>query len=208
MSIKGWHMMGKLITVVGNSGVGKTTFAKQLCAAAHYSHGLEQHIERPFHLLFAEDKHTYALPNQIDFLLFRAEQELAIRNSAINGVQDGGLDQDFFVFTKLFYHKGYLNQKEYALCQRVYQLLRQILPHPDLVIWLQAPVEVIAERYRARGRVLRIAKMEDLEEMRILLQEWLGEMPLSRLLTIDVENEEQSYSTSIEEVLHRIDLLE
>ena len=88
--------MGKLITVVGNSGVGKTTFVQQLCLKSGFVQAMEQHYERPFQKLFSLDHESYAFANQIDYLLFRAEQELEIRNCEKTGVQDGGLDEDFF----------------------------------------------------------------------------------------------------------------
>jgi deoxyadenosine/deoxycytidine kinase len=195
--------LGKLITVVGNTGVGKTTFVQQLCTAAQFTLGLEQHNERPFQKLFSQDRQTYAIPNQIDYMLLRAEQEMEVRKGSETGVQDGGLDQDFNVFTRLFYQKGYLDEQEFSLCRRTYQLLRQLLPEPDLIIWLQAPVPVIVKRYQDRGRVLRIAGIDDLAATEILLQEWLGEISPDKLIAIDVANEERSYTKSIKKVLLR-----
>ena len=89
--------MGKLITIVGNSGVGKTTLANELCRVISFITGLEQHEERPFQKQFSLDLRRYALANQIDYLLYRAEQEQYIRQSDSVGIQDGGLEDDFYV---------------------------------------------------------------------------------------------------------------
>ena len=110
--------MGKLIVVVGNSGVGKTTLTRALCAAGDFATGLEEHIARPFQALFKNDA-GFALANQIDYLLLRAEQERLIRADARTGIQDGGLEMDFFVFTRLFQRKGLLSTQEYRLCERL-----------------------------------------------------------------------------------------
>ena len=67
--------MGKIIVVIGNSGVGKTTLCAALSAAGPFAVGLEQHAERPFQALMAADPPRYALANQVDYLLRRAEQE-------------------------------------------------------------------------------------------------------------------------------------
>ena len=98
--------MGKLITVVGNTGIGKTTFVNNLCQISKYSAWYEKNDERPFQERFSQEHEKYALVNQIDFLIFRAEQEISIRQGGVPSVQDGGLEQDFFVFTKLFHRKG------------------------------------------------------------------------------------------------------
>jgi deoxyadenosine/deoxycytidine kinase len=192
--------VGKLIVIVGNSGVGKTTFAQQLCHLGSFSTGLEQHAERPFQALFSQDLPRYALANQMDYLLFRAEQERAIRQGELTGVMDGGLDQDFFVFTRLFYRRGYLTDADYRLCERMYRFIRQGLPPPDLIIRLVAPLDVIAARYARRSRGLEIAKIEDLEEMEHLLDDWLGAVTDSPILTVDASDDDPGYVRVLVEV--------
>ena len=196
--------MGKLITVVGNSGVGKTTFVKALCAVGGFTNMLEQHIERPFQQLFAQGLYRYALTNQVDYLLLRAEQELDIRRSQGTGVVDGGLEQDFHIFTHLFYKKGFLSQAEVELCKRLYFFYREILPLPDLTIWLQAPRDVITERFARRERSIQIAQVDDLRLIDDLLRDWMSTTPPNPLLILDVTTEDISYRTAIAKVLNTI----
>jgi deoxyadenosine/deoxycytidine kinase len=193
--------MSRLFVIVGNSGVGKTTFTQQLCRLGSFSTGLEQHVERPFQALFARDLPRYALANQVDYLLFRAGQEMAIRQGAASGVMDGGLDQDFYVFTRLFYRRGYLTQDEYRLCERLFGFIRQVLPPPDLIIRLVAPLEVIAGRYAGRGRGLEIAKTEDLVELERYLDDWLGAVEDSPILTVDASQDDPGYDQAVKDVL-------
>lgn len=200
-------MLSKLIAVVGNSGVGKTTFAQQLCRASGLECAFEQHIERPFHTSFAQDLRRYALANQVDFLLFRAEQESAIRRSGKSAVVDGGLDQDFFVFTRHFHRKGFLTQGEFELCERLYRLLRQMLPPPDWIIYLKAPRQVIARRYAQRDRELEIAQIEDLEALELLLEEWLNAQKESPLLTLDSAAEDANYAKAVQIALREMQLI-
>jgi deoxyadenosine/deoxycytidine kinase len=190
-------ILGRLVTVVGNSGVGKTTFVNNLCRESGFAIGLEQHEERPFQELFMGDHQKYALANQIDYMLFRADQEIEIRRGDNIGVQDGGLDQDFFVFTKLFHRNAYLTDDEYALCERTYWVLRQSLPPPDLIIWMRSPLEEIAERYNRRDRRLDITQIEDMQTIEILLEDWLGKNGDAPLFVINSEYEDRSYSKAI-----------
>ncbi len=192
---------GRLVAVVGNTGVGKTTFVRRLCTAGGLSYGLEQHQERPFQRLFSQDLARYALPNQVDYLLLRAEQEYAIRRSPGVGVVDGGLDEDFFVFTRLFHQQGYLSSAEYTLCERLYYFYRLLLPPPDLFIWLQAPVEIIAGRFVRRQRPLQIAQLDDLHRIEKLLEEWLSPDSCGRLMIVDAAIDDPNYTLAVQKAL-------
>lgn len=187
--------MGRIIAVVGNSGVGKTTVARQLCSLGHFVAGFEQHAERPFQALFSLDHQRYALANQVDYLLLRAEQELSIRRAELDGVIDGGLDQDFYVFTRLFARRGYLGSAEYQLCERTYELLRQVLPAPEVVVYLVAPLEAITARFERRGRPVEIATLQDLKIIQGLLDDWIGKYPPERVITVDASLDDPECST-------------
>jgi deoxyadenosine/deoxycytidine kinase len=164
--------MGALIAIIGNCGSGKTTLARLLCRRLGYHQLLEQHTERPFQAAFMHDR-SQALPNQIDYLLLRAGQEHSIRQAAGVGVVDGGLDQDFYVFTRLFYAKGYLDEAGFDLCRRLHQQLRELLTPPDLVVRLNAPLEALRRRRAQRSRALDIVTEDDLPHIDDLLADWL-----------------------------------
>ena len=121
--------MPKLISVVGASGVGKTAFVKALSKTGKFAIAYEQHAERPFQALFKDDP-RYALANQMDYLLLRAEQERMPRTSPQIGLMDGGLDLDFHGFTRLFHSAGLLSDPEYDLCRRLYAFIRDLPAEP------------------------------------------------------------------------------
>jgi deoxyadenosine/deoxycytidine kinase len=170
------HGMGALIAIIGNCGSGKTTLARLLGRQAGYYQLLEQHAERPFQAAFMLDR-RHALPNQVDYLLLRASQERSIRQAAGVGVVDGGLDQDFYVFTRLFHAKGYLDKAGFDLCQRMHHLLRELLAPPNLVLKLNAPLDVLRQRRVRRQRALDIATDVDLPLIDGLLADWLQSAP-------------------------------
>ena len=144
------------------------------------------------------------MPNQVDYLLYRAEQELSIRESPADGLQDGGLDQDFYVFTRYFYQRGYLSEAEYGLCQRMYLLLRKLLTPPDLIIRLVAPIDVITERFTRRGRKLEIARLADLEMMEMLLDDWLDQEKSVPIITVDASLEDPGFVYAGENLISQI----
>jgi deoxyadenosine/deoxycytidine kinase len=192
--------MGKLIVVVGNSGVGKSTLTEALCAAEDFATGMEEHIARPFQALFKNDR-AFALANQIDYLLLRAEQERLIRAYARTGLQDGGLEMDFFVFTRLFQHKGLLSAQEFQLCERLYSQIRSAQPPPEGILCLRAPLEVVMERFTRRGRKLEIATQDDLQASEIFLNEWLEGLEPGRILRIDATSDDPQYQGCLAEAL-------
>jgi deoxyadenosine/deoxycytidine kinase len=188
--------MGKLITVVGNTGVGKTTLTRLLGEKTGFITGLEGHQERPFQAHFKLDPH-YTLANQVDYLLLRAEQEQAIRASPDNGIQDGGLEMDFFVFSRLFLQNKLLTDEEYALLDRMYRTLRTFLPPPDVIISMNASPEVVMARYKQRERPLEIATAEDVRVIDGLLCDWLSHADPQRIIPIDASGDDPSYANII-----------
>jgi len=193
--------LGKLVAVVGNTGVGKTTFVEALCGDSGYICAKEDHEGRPFQELFSRDHKKYALANQVDYLLRRADQEIEIRQGMTAGVQDGGLDQDFNIFSKLFYQKGYLGDDEFNICLRLYELIRSFLPPPDLFIWLKASPDVIADRFKKRNRRLSIAQIEDIGSIDHLLHAWLCKLEPNRVLVVDSGKEGEDYPMSVNRII-------
>jgi deoxyadenosine/deoxycytidine kinase len=196
--------MGKLITIVGNNGSGKTTLARALGRQSGFRIYLESHQDRPYQPLFSKDVRRYALPNQIDYLVRRAEQEHQIRNGIHTGVQDGGLDQDYYLYTKLFHYKGFLEDREFSLCQRTYQALRAGLPVPDLIVWLRTPLELLRARLQVRARIIDLEQIVTLDDLPVLegyLMEWLDDVNPDRVMAINVAGEDQEFSRAVTEIL-------
>ncbi|KAF0108537.1 MAG: putative deoxynucleoside kinase [Anaerolineaceae bacterium] len=183
--------MGKLIVIVGSTGVGKTALARALCRETGFTSGLEGHAERPFQARFKADR-RFALANQMDYLLLRAEQETGIRSRMETGVLDGGLEMDFHGFTRLFHARGWLTDDEFDLCRRFYTWTRSLLLPPDLVLHLTARPEVIARRLAKRDRI-NIASAEDISLLDAFLAEWLAMLDPARLLALDVSEDDPDY---------------
>ena len=205
----GENTLGALIAVIGNTAAGKTTLVKRLTAVSPFVTGLEQHNERPFQQLLANDLKTrrerrYALANQLDYLLLRAEQEREIRSQPGIGLVDGGLDEDYFVFTRGFHANGILDDAEFALCERFYRFVRAVQPGPDLFILLDAPVTVLAQRLARRNRPVEIATAADLQLLQREIDQWRRLIPADQLLTIDASTDTAFSAQVIGELLDAI----
>ena len=194
--------MGKLIAIIGASGVGKTALVHALAKSYHFATAFEQHEERPFQTLFKQDK-KFALANQMDYFLLRAEQEKELRASSYIGLLDGGLDLDFHGFTRLFLSRNLLNQNEFDLCRRLYAFIRETLPPPELIVSLKADEGTVADRMSRRKRI-NIASAEDTALFNSYLDEWLASIPSHQVLELDVTNESIEYPKSVERILNKL----
>lgn len=195
--------MTHIISIIGVSGIGKTSLVHALNTGNQFAIGLESHAERPFQASFKTDVQL-ALANQFDFLLYRAEQERLLRADPRPALVDGGLDLDFQGFTRLFHARGWLSEVEFELLERFYKFIRENLPPPELIIHLTAREDVIQSRLEKRDRI-NIASASDASLLAAFLDEWLISIPQKRILHIDVTNESADFSGCIPTILARID---
>ena len=138
----------KYIVVEGPIGVGKTSLAKRLCASLGAQGVFEQAAHNPFLERFYRNPRSGALPTQLYFLLQRAQQLGALKQADLFAqvrVADYLLEKD-----RLF-ARVTLDEAEYALYEQLYARLDIQAPKPDLVVYLQAPVDVLIERIARRG---------------------------------------------------------
>ena len=138
----------KFIVVEGPIGVGKTSLARRLCESLAAQAVLEQSAQNPFLERFYRNPRAAALSTQLHFLLQRAQQLAALNQADLFApvrVADYLLEKD-----RLF-ARVTLDDDEYALYEQLYSKLEIRAPKPDLVVYLQAPVDVLLERIGRRG---------------------------------------------------------
>ncbi|MCG6873245.1 MAG: deoxynucleoside kinase [Gammaproteobacteria bacterium] len=136
------------LVIEGPIGTGKTSLARRLAQAFGADLTLEDPDENPFLERFYESRQQYALPTQLFFLFQRARQLARLKQTNLfhaSHVSDFMLEKDP-LFARLN-----LDADELRLYQQVYDKLALEVPTPDLVVYLQAPVEVTIERVRRRG---------------------------------------------------------
>jgi deoxyguanosine kinase len=138
----------RYIAVEGPIGVGKTSLAKRLAKSFNYEILLEKSDENPFLERFYHDPRQMALATQLFFLFQRAQQIQDLR-------QDDMFEPvrvaDFLMEKDRLFARQNLDNDEFELYQNVYKHLTIDAPRPDLVIYLQAPVDTLLERIQKRG---------------------------------------------------------
>lgn len=136
------------IAVEGPIGVGKTTLARRLANTLHYPLVLEPAAENPFLSRFYRDGRRDALPTQLYFLLSRVEQVARFASEDIVGPMQV---TDFLIEKDRLFAQATLTDDELKLYEQIVQRLAVEPPKPGLVVYLQAPVPVLANRIRQRG---------------------------------------------------------
>jgi deoxyguanosine kinase len=138
----------RYIVVEGPIGAGKTSLARQLAEHLDAEMLLEQPEDNPFLHRFYDDMPRFALPTQLTFLFQRADQ---LRRLAQLDLFREPTISDFLLDKDPLFARLNLSDDEYALYEKVYRHLKPQTADPDLVIYLQAPVETLLSRVRMRG---------------------------------------------------------
>ena len=136
------------IVVEGPIGAGKTSLARQLAEHLDAEMLLEQPEDNPFLPRFYDDMPRFALPTQLTFLFQRVDQ---LRRLAQLDLFREPTVSDFLLDKDPLFARVNLSDDEYALYDKMYRHLKPQTAAPDLVIYLQAPVETLLARVRARG---------------------------------------------------------
>ncbi len=136
------------IAIEGPIGVGKTALAKRLAETFSYETLLETPEANPFLARFYEDRRRAALPVQLFFLFERARH---IESLQQNDMFQRARVADFIFEKDQLFAEVNLDSDELKLYQNIADHLRLRAPVPDLVVYLQAPVEVLLARIVKRG---------------------------------------------------------
>jgi len=134
------------IALEGPTGAGKTALADRLATRLDATLALEE-LDNPFLADFYADRPGAALQSQLFFLLSRHRQQTALRQADLFSqltIADYLFDKDrIYAFLNL-------DDNELFIYQRLYDLLSRDVTPPDLVIYLQAPTDVLHRRLRER----------------------------------------------------------
>ncbi len=184
--------------------MGKTTLTKYLAQTLQGDTFLERAEENPFLERFYKDSKAYALPTQLSFLMQRAKQLEELRQS---DMFTSLMVADFIMDKDPIFAQITLDDDELRLYQMVRTQLNLQPPKPDLVIYLQAPPEVLLERISQRGvgaeRRIDSKYLETLSEAYTQYFYYYSETPLLIVNAAEINflNNEEHYQQLVLQIL-------
>ncbi len=143
-------MKYKFITIEGNIGAGKTTLSQLLQKKYDAKLVLEQFADNPFLPKFYDDQHKYAFPLELSFLADRYKQLKDMLTSR-DLFSEYIISDYLFIKSKLF-AKVNLPEDEYKLYETLFDIIYPNLPQPDLVIFLDVPLQKLRHNIKQRNR--------------------------------------------------------
>jgi deoxyadenosine/deoxycytidine kinase len=182
-------MSKHLVLVAGNIGSGKSSITERIGARLGWKTGFESVLDNPYLGDFYGSMRQWSFHLQIFFLGHRAEQHLALANDSLSAIADRSIYEDAHIFARALHHIGNLDERDYLAYLTVFKLVTSTLPRPDLLIYLNAPVPVLLERIRSRGRPMEQGITADyLSLLDNFYEDWLESFDLCPVLTIHTDD--------------------
>ncbi|WP_042453770.1 deoxynucleoside kinase [Neobacillus dielmonensis] len=138
------------ITVEGPIGVGKTSLAKAI--SDHFQFALLKEIvdENPFLGKFYENIEEWSFQTEMFFLCNRFKQLGDINTHYLS--KSRAVVADYHIFKNLIFAQRTLNAAEYKKYYKIYQILTEDMPKPNVIIYLNASLDTLINRIQLRGR--------------------------------------------------------
>ena len=180
--------MRKYIVVAGNIGVGKSTLVSMLCQRMNCDPFFEPVTENPYLSDFYKDMNTWSFHSQVFFLAHRLQIHLAISKHPVSVVQDRSVYEDAEIFARNLRNQGFLAERDFNTYRHLYDVLVDLLPPPDLVIYLRASVETLRQRIARRGRDYETRIHPDyLAQLNALYEGWTETVTFCPVLTVPAD---------------------
>jgi deoxyadenosine/deoxycytidine kinase len=182
-------MTKRFILVAGNIGAGKTSLTERLAARMGWHAAYESVADNPYLADFYADMRAWSFHLQVFFLGHRAAQHKALAQDHQSAIVDRSIYEDAFIFARALVEMGNMTERDYLSYRRLFDVVVDELPPPDLLIYLRAPVPVLMERIGKRGRAIESGISADyLSLLDRYYDEWLKDYAACPVLMIESGN--------------------
>jgi deoxyadenosine/deoxycytidine kinase len=178
-----------LILVAGNIGAGKTSLAERLGARLGWEVAYESVADNPYLSDFYADMASWSFHLQIFFLGHRAQQHQALSLLGHSAVIDRSIYEDAHIFARALHELGNMTERDYLAYRRLYQIVLEKLPRPNLLIYIKTSVSTLRAHIQKRGRDIELGIQDDyLALLGRYYDEWLAAFDLCPVLTVPGDN--------------------
>lgn len=182
-------MTKRLVVIAGNIGTGKTSLAERIGARLGWYTAFESVADNPYLADFYTDMRAWAFHLQVFFLGHRVQQYLQMVQLPQSVIIDRSIYEDAYIFARALYQLGNLSERDYQSYRTVFDLIVNQLPPPDLLIYLQTPVEVLLNRIQQRGRNIESSITADyLRLLENFYDDWMQTFDVCPVLTIRTDD--------------------
>ena len=182
-------MAKKLVVVAGNIGAGKTSLTERIGSRLGWRTDFESVANNPYLPDFYADMHAWSFHLQIFFLGHRADQYLEAARDPRPAILDRSIYEDAYIFSRALHHMGDLSERDYIAYRKLFELVVNGLPQPNLLVYLKCPTGVLMERIRKRARNMETGiSAEYLSLLETFYDEWLLSFDLCPVLTIRTDD--------------------
>lgn len=199
-------MMKKFIAVAGNIGVGKSTLVTLLCKQLKWEPYYEPVGDNPYLVDFYADMASWSFHSQIFFLTRRLRSHHQLSQHPTSVIQDRSVYEDAEIFAQNLYLQGHIKERDYETYRELYETITQVLPPPDLVIYLRASVDTLMDRIARRGRDYeRTITPEYLQSLNDLYEDWISNFVLCPVLAVPADDLDYvAYSGHLDLIISKV----
>lgn len=179
------------IAIAGNIGSGKTTLTRILTEKCQAKAYLEE-LNNPYIGDFYEDMNRWSFNLQICFLGNRIQQTMdMLADGSGTIIQDRTIYEDAHIFAGNLHEMGLMSSRDIETYMKIFSLVTELIPRPDLLIYLKASVPTLISQIRKRGREYEMNIDElYLKRLNDKYNHWIEELYEGEVLVIDKDHED------------------
>ena len=176
------------IAIAGNIGSGKTSLTEIL--TEHYkATAYFEDSNTPYIGDFYEDMNRWSFNLQVYFLGAKINQQVAMLETKGDIIQDRTIYEDAHIFASNLHQMGLMSSRDFSTYMNIFKMATNLVPSPDLLIYLRASVPTLINQIRKRGRAYEMSIDEGyLSRLNDKYNDWVDNIYEGEVLTIDVDN--------------------